>query len=72
MQKAIDFMVKNLKEKTIEISAQTYLIKFYNDLGFKETGEKYLEDNIPHIRMMYRQKEIKAKKNNCLNDENCI
>ncbi len=72
MQKAIDFMVKNLKEKTIEISAQTYLIKFYNDLGFKETGEKYLEDNIPHIRMMYRQKEIKAKKTNCLNDENCI
>ncbi|MCC7017947.1 MAG: GNAT family N-acetyltransferase [Rhodospirillales bacterium] len=37
--------------KNITISAQTYLKKFYNELGFKETGEEYLEDNIPHIKM---------------------
>jgi ElaA protein len=35
----------------IRISAQCYLEKFYTDLGFKSTGETYLEDDIPHIQM---------------------
>ena len=42
----------NFKETTIKISAQTYLIKFYNSLGFKKIGKEYLEDNIPHIAMI--------------------
>ena len=37
----------------LKISAQQYLIKFYNELGFKEIGEGYLEDDIPHIAMVY-------------------
>jgi ElaA protein len=37
---------------TIKLSAQTYLRKFYNNLGFKEIGEEYLEDGIPHIAMV--------------------
>lgn len=36
---------------TILISAQTYLKRFYNSLGFFEIGEEYLEDGIPHIKM---------------------
>lgn len=39
-------------ETTIKISAQTYLIKFYNNLGFKVVGEEYLEDGIPHVGMI--------------------
>ncbi len=39
------------KTSKITISAQSYLKKFYNELGFKETGEEYLEDNIPHMKM---------------------
>ncbi|MCL4141349.1 UNVERIFIED_CONTAM: hypothetical protein GTU68_059068 [Idotea baltica] len=39
-------------ETIIKISAQTYLIKFYNNLGFKIVGEEYLEDDIPHIAMV--------------------
>ena len=39
----------------IKISAQTYLLKFYNSLGFKEVGEGYLEDGIPHIGMIREQ-----------------
>ncbi len=53
MQKALQFMIETLKETSIEISAQTYLLKFYNDLGFKTTGREYLEDGLPHIRMIY-------------------
>ncbi|AUC78685.1 GNAT family N-acetyltransferase [Nonlabens sp. MB-3u-79] len=37
---------------SIKISAQCYLDKFYTDLGFVFTGEKYLEDGIPHQAML--------------------
>ena len=43
---------EQLNETTIKISAQTYLKKFYNSLGFKAIGEEYLEDGIPHIGML--------------------
>lgn len=43
---------ENFHKETIELSAQTYLIKFYRDLGFLEQGEGYLEDGIPHVRMV--------------------
>lgn len=36
----------------IELSAQTYLKRFYINLGFMEQGEEYLEDGIPHVRML--------------------
>jgi ElaA protein len=54
MEKSIEIIKKNTKEEKIEISAQKYLTKFYKDLGFKKTGKEYLEDNIPHIKMMLK------------------
>lgn len=36
----------------IKISAQSYLIDFYESLGFQSLGEEYLEDGIPHITMI--------------------
>lgn len=36
----------------IKLSAQSYLIKFYQSHGFNTTGEGYLEDGIPHIAMI--------------------
>ena len=48
--------IKNIKDKfgetIITISAQAYLLKFYESLGFKVQGEGYLEDGIPHNRMI--------------------
>ena len=43
-------------KETITISAQEYLVKFYNEFGFKEEGEMYLEDDIPHLKMKRRGK----------------
>ncbi|HEA31483.1 MAG TPA: GNAT family N-acetyltransferase [Leeuwenhoekiella sp.] len=51
MQQSIKVIVDRYGKNTIEISAQEYLRKFYNELGFVQSGEGYLEDNIPHIRM---------------------
>ncbi|RKF05125.1 ElaA protein [Tenacibaculum lutimaris] len=49
---SIKAIVDNYNETTITISAQTYLQKFYESHGFKQIGEGYLEDGIPHIRMV--------------------
>lgn len=49
---SIQFVEKNFKEISILISAQSYLTKFYNSLGFIQIGEEYLEDGIPHIKML--------------------
>jgi len=54
MKKSIDQIKKDPLEKKIELSAQKYLLKFYLDLGFKKIGEEYLEDNIPHIKMILK------------------
>ncbi|WP_350286723.1 GNAT family N-acetyltransferase [uncultured Croceitalea sp.] len=52
MQATLTFVEKTLKRSIIELSAQTYLMKFYVGLGFETFGEEYLEDGIPHIRMI--------------------
>ena len=52
MQSSIEAIKQYYNETTIKISAQVYLKSFYNNLGFNEVGEEYLEDDIPHIAMI--------------------
>ncbi len=52
MEASIKAIKDNFSTNKITISAQVYLKKFYSDLGFKADGEEYLEDNIPHIKMI--------------------
>lgn len=52
MEASIKAIKEIFNETTIKISAQCYLNKFYNNLGFKESGKSYLEDGIPHIAMI--------------------
>ena len=49
---SIEYIKNKLKENIIELSAQKYLDKFYKDLGFYKIGKDYLEDGIPHQRMI--------------------
>lgn len=51
MRQSIKTVNEKFNTSHITISAQLYLLKFYNGLGFKEVGDTYLEDNIPHIKM---------------------
>ncbi len=55
MVKAINFIEQSLNETEIKIQAQSYLVGFYGSLGFKKTSNEYLEDNIPHIDMLYKK-----------------
>jgi len=52
MNASIDTIQQHFKESAIKISAQAYLKSFYNNLGFNQVGESYLEDGIPHIAMI--------------------
>lgn len=52
MKVSISAIEKKFRTKRIKLSAQTYLIKFYESHGFTTTGEGYLEDGIPHIAMV--------------------
>jgi ElaA protein len=52
MKTAIEQCALIFGEGSIKIGAQAYLRKFYASFGFKETGDIYDEDGIPHITMI--------------------
>ena len=54
MLRSLEFIKEDLNALEVALSAQTYLKRFYWDLGFTETGGEYLEDGIPHIKMVKR------------------
>lgn len=54
MQRSIAHSLLLFNCTAIRIGAQLYLKKFYESLGFVQSSEEYLEDNIPHIEMLYR------------------
>lgn len=39
-------------DASIRISAQSHLVKLYEESGFHSVGEAYLEDGIPHQEML--------------------
>ena len=49
---SINAIEARFRTQSIRISAQDYLLRFYSDFGFKDTGKKYLEDDIPHTEMV--------------------
>ncbi|GGI56244.1 GNAT family N-acetyltransferase [Winogradskyella haliclonae] len=51
MKASMKAIENHYNTEVILISAQVYLKRFYNNLGFFETGKTYLEDGIPHIKM---------------------
>jgi ElaA protein len=40
----------------IRISAQKHLENYYNKHEFFSTGNEYLEDDIPHVEMLFTPK----------------
>jgi len=54
MWKSIEMARHLFGNKPIKIGAQSYLLRFYEGFGFRSTGEEYLEDGIPHTKMVLR------------------
>jgi len=51
VEKGIAEILKLYGQTTIKIGAQLYLKKFYESFDFKQSGDVYDEDGIPHIHM---------------------
>lgn len=51
MTRAIKHCEDLFGKTSITLSAQAYLKKFYESLGFSAIGDEYLDDGIPHIKM---------------------
>ena len=52
MQQSIKKIYTLFGPSPIKIGAQLYLYKFYTSLGFQQTSDIYLEDNIEHVEML--------------------
>lgn len=52
MEEALVFIKNNFDSEAIRISAQEYVLDFYQELGFEVISERYLEDGIPHFEMI--------------------
>lgn len=57
MKKTMEAIEKIFGKVSVRISAQQYLVKFYSDFGFNQVSEMYLEDDIPHVEMLFIPKE---------------
>lgn len=57
MKASIKAVEERFMETSIALSAQTYLKRFYNSLGFFEKGGEYLEDGILHVMMVKNKKD---------------
>lgn len=53
MLQAMDYITSVWNETQIRIGAQAHLVDFYQSLGFAPVSDMYLEDNIPHVDMLY-------------------
>ncbi len=54
MEAAKNYIINELGAVKIKISAQSYLQRFYENLGFEVITEMYLEDEIPHFGMVFK------------------
>lgn len=52
MNQVMAFIIEEFGPKDIKISAQKYLLEFYESHGFRSTQKEYLEDGIPHVEMI--------------------
>ena len=57
MKHAVKAVEEIHKTGTITISAQAHLQRFYSKHGFETVSEEYMEDDIPHVKMV-RDREI--------------
>jgi ElaA protein len=51
MEVSIHFIEQLFGKQPLKIGAQFYLKRFYEGLGFQQTSDIYMEDDIPHIYM---------------------
>jgi ElaA protein len=57
MSKAVSIMKNEWDEPVIKLQAQSHLQHFYSQYGFEVVSEEYMDDGIPHVDMLFTNKE---------------
>jgi ElaA protein len=57
LKEAIIYIFQTLQKDTIVLSAQVAVQGVYQKVGFEAVGDCYLEDDIPHIKMILKKDE---------------
>lgn len=52
MRHSLEIIQNHFHTNEVRISAQAHLKNFYENHGFKQVSDQYLEDHIPHIEML--------------------
>ncbi|MBE0451707.1 MAG: GNAT family N-acetyltransferase [Clostridia bacterium] len=58
MLDALEYAKEAYDSPVIRISAQAYLQDFYESVGFVPASEIYLEDDIPHMDMLFEKFDV--------------
>ena len=53
MNRTMEFVKNTFPNQPIRIGAQLYLRKFYENYGFVQDSDEYIEDDILHIEMVF-------------------
>lgn len=53
MHKSMAFILEEFGKVPVRISAQKHLENYYTQHAFVSTGKEYLEDDIPHVEMLF-------------------
>lgn len=55
MNFAMPVIAQKFGRETVHINAQSHAIGFYEKVGFVVASEEFLEENVPHVAMEYRE-----------------
>lgn len=54
METCMHFIMYEMEQHAVRLSAQSHLKNYYAKYGFIPTGKDYLEDGIPHSEMLFQ------------------
>lgn len=60
LHEGVKTAISRMKAEEIYLEAQTYAIGFYEREGFKVVSDEFLEDGIPHVKMIRKVSEEEA------------
>ena len=52
MRRTLEVIAERFGKVPVKISAQSYLLKFYGELGFEQVSEEYDDHGLAHIDML--------------------
>lgn len=58
VMEGIRMVKENFDAPSIYLEAQVYARELYEKIGFIQTSEEFLEDGIPHIKMLWKRREF--------------